>query len=249
MGTPWRAPLLRCARYATHVAHRTDLAFLLDGVRPTVLLDYPVPHTEKIVEALRTQGLYAPDGPLALIELENFTFAINIPRFLDSTTNLSLDRLIFIAVDSTLAYPELLASPERTGLCQQLVHVRELISAAFSVPRLQSQAISIPIPSAHLLIPFSGWLLGYPVAYCFRDYSAVGGKTCLTHIPLQAITVTARQSDGTVMEVMRFTVPSKHWTSALRDIVTMKFKEMQSRSPTFPLNLTEDIVELSQVAM
>lgn len=237
------------AASSAHVAHRTDLAFLLDGVRPTVLLDYPVPNTDKIVEALHTQGLYAPDGPFALIELENFTFAIHIPRFLESTTNSSLDRLIFIAVDSTLAYPEILTSLERTGLCQQLAHLRDLITAALSVPRPQSQAILISIPSTHLLIPLSGWLLGYPVAYCFRDYASVGGKTCLTHTPLQAITVTARQSDGTIIEVMRFTVPSKHWNSELRDIVAMNFKVMQSRSLTLPLDLKETTVELSQVAM
>ena len=216
-----------------------DVSLLLCGIRAAVLWDYtafkPPPGAGSIPSQCFLRALmevHARARELGLVLVGETLFLVSVPVIV---AKISADAAAwesddpeelgpeFVAVDGHLKAPEFVAARSVRSSLAQLAHALLPQLAAHSKERLEGTGASIarcacPEP-ATTMVAVHGWLLEYPVIYCYaggalaQEVAPCGPSSCLGGVALTIVRVLARcatdpQPDGREHLVVSFSLPA-----------------------------------------
>ena len=208
--TSIQAIVLRCAHVfgrkasrhtKTRLAH--DVLLLVHGIRDVLLWDYTGVNTDSdqleidtfapCIFLSRLWDEYPPSRGLTLVHIGPSLFLAAVDKVLRSRTIPgAIEGPTLIAVDRHLPAPRRCSAAEvhevnsvLSGIIDDLVRLRA--SKVSPQPLLQ-----LPVPTpASSMVAVHGWLLGYPIVYCFVAGGASTEASCLCGYPLSVVRVEA----------------------------------------------------------
>ena len=209
-----RNPLFqRCVGKMSKKCYRSfllDLANVYLGLKPSLLFDYAVidaTNASILIDALVSDSVvpYALD----VLRVGDDTFFADL-RYLVSHLKTSVEReeLILIDVSGTLSEPRMLESDASKSVYKQFSEIVNILDQKLGNQRSnetrrdnaikKSEVIdlnSCNINDSMWCIPcVFGFLLGYPVIYWCNDQDTYINCNCLSMLPLNRYTVTAKES-------------------------------------------------------
>ena len=206
----------RISRQAT-VRLVGDISLLLYAIRDVVLWDYVAVDNDdchKVQMFLRklTED-FRPARTLTLVQIGPSLFlalSVALARIVDYPLPGNVAGGELIAVDATLKTPRPCTEAERDEIHGQLA---EIASSLRSKLRDHLRVLAIPLPGPMaLIVAVHGWLLCYPVVYCYLQPDAcVTAGTCLNGQSLHVTHVEAVNSlerDRSTHLVCSFSIPS-----------------------------------------